>query len=50
VWAWAVWVAYALVLAARTAGSVRGRKFAVMTITVFVVMLGTFWIINLKHL
>ena len=47
VWAWAVWVAYALVLAARTIGSVRGRKFAAMAITVFAFMLVTFWIVNL---
>ena len=50
VWAWAVWVAYAWVLVARTVASVRGRKFAMMTIMVFVFMLVTFWIVNLKHL
>jgi ABC-type uncharacterized transport system permease subunit len=48
VWAWATWVAYALVLAARTVASVRGRKFAMTTITVFAFMFITFWIVILS--
>jgi ABC-type transport system involved in cytochrome c biogenesis permease subunit len=47
VWACAVWVAYALVLAARMVASVRGRKFAVMAITMFVFTFITFSIVNL---
>jgi ABC-type uncharacterized transport system permease subunit len=47
VWAWTVWMAYALVLSARTVASVRGRKFAMTVIAVFIFTLITFWIINL---
>ena len=47
VWAWAVWGAYALVLVARTAASIRGRKFAVTAIALFIFTLVTFCVINL---
>ena len=50
VWAWTVWVAYVWVLVARMVASVRGRKFAVLAITVFIFMFVTFWIVNLKPL
>jgi ABC-type uncharacterized transport system permease subunit len=47
VWAWATWMTYVLVLVARTVASIRGRKFAVTTITAFTFMLIAFWIVNL---
>lgn len=46
VWVWTVWGAYASVLVARTAASVRGRKFAVTAIALFIFTLVTFCVIN----
>lgn len=47
IWASAVWLVYALVLTARLAWSLRGRKMALVAMISFAFVLVTFWGINL---
>ena len=47
VWAVAVWVVYAALLAARLAWSLRGRRVALVTVMSFAFVLVTFWGISL---
>ena len=43
VWAWATWLVYAIVLAARTVGNWHGRRAAVATMAAFVFLLTAYW-------
>ena len=43
VWAWATWLVYAALLAARTIGNWHGRRAAVATMAAFVFLLTAYW-------
>ena len=43
VWAWATWLVYAALLAARTVGNWHGRRAAVATMAAFVFLLTAYW-------
>jgi len=42
-WAWATWLAYAALLAARTVGNWHGRRAAVATMAAFIFLLSAYW-------
>ena len=42
-WAWATWLVYAGLLAARTVGNWHGRRAALATMAAFIFLLTTFW-------
>ena len=43
IWAWATWLVYAALLAARTLGNWHGRRAAMATMVAFVFLLTTYW-------
>ena len=43
IWAWATWLVYAALLAARTLGNWHGRRASLATMAAFVFLLATFW-------
>ncbi|MCX7824885.1 MAG: c-type cytochrome biogenesis protein CcsB, partial [Verrucomicrobiae bacterium] len=46
-WTFAIWAVYAGLVGVRMTGRVRGRKIALASIALLVILLATFWIVNL---